>query len=164
MNDEMIDYVNEQDEVIGSAPRSEICAQKLRHRIAHVFLYDREGNIALARRGKDVSYCPDHWTSTAAGHIGAGESYEEAARREMQEEIGVAIPLVACGVIPFLKEGTGHHKFLGTFKAVYEGAFVCDPLEVQYVQFFSPTTIRDMLAAGEPFHPETVALLQQYFL
>ncbi len=164
MSEELIDYVNEQDEVIGAAARTEIYAQKLRHRIAHVFLFDREGAIALARRGKEVSYCPDHWTSTAAGHVGAGESYEEAARREMQEEIGVTIPLDACGVTPFIKEGTGHHKFLGTFKAVYEGVFVCDPLEVQYVQYFSPATIREMLAAGEPFHPETAMLLNHYFL
>ena len=88
MSEEMMDHVNEHDEVVGTFPRSEIYSRKLRHRIAHVFLLDAQGRIALARRGKEISYCPDHWCSTAAGHVAAGESYEDEALREMQEQIG----------------------------------------------------------------------------
>jgi isopentenyldiphosphate isomerase len=164
MIDELIDAVNDRDEVIGVYPRSEIYAQQLRHRIAHVFLLDASGNIGLARRSKEVKFCPDHWCSTAAGHVSAGETYVDAALREMQEEIGVTVPLTACGVLRFHKQETKHHKFLGAFKAAYAGAFICDPHEVQFVRYFSREQIREMIGAGEPFHPETVALLHYYFL
>ncbi|MEK7647652.1 MAG: NUDIX domain-containing protein [Patescibacteria group bacterium] len=165
MSEEMMDHVNEHDEVVGTFPRSEIYSRKLRHRIAHVFLLDAQGRIALARRGKEISYCPDHWCSTAAGHVAAGESYEDAALREMQEEIGVTVPLTFVGVTPFVKPGTSHDKLLGVYTAQYEGLFVCDPHEVQYVEYRSVEEIRAMLLnEQELVHPETRALLQKYFL
>lgn len=164
MNEELMDVVNEQDEVVATAPRAEVYAKELRHRIAHVFLSDSMGRIALTRRGKELNYCPDHWCSTAAGHVDAGETYAEAAQREMREEIGVDIPLTPRGITTFTKPGTNHAKFLATFTAQYEGEFVFDPREAQYVVYRTPAEIRAMLNAGELFHPETEALLHTYFL
>jgi 16S rRNA (adenine1518-N6/adenine1519-N6)-dimethyltransferase len=39
------------------------------------------------------------WTSSASGHVEAGESYSRAASRELQEELGLVLPCRFVGKI-----------------------------------------------------------------
>ncbi len=55
----------------------------LLHRISVVYLTDDKGQILVQKRDDGRL---DH---SAAGHVDAGESYLEAAKRELEEELGV---------------------------------------------------------------------------
>ncbi|MGA8116375.1 MAG: NUDIX domain-containing protein [Actinocatenispora sp.] len=55
------------------------------HRIAMVVVVGRGGAILLQLRDPDARADPNRW-SPPGGHIEAGESPEEAARRELTEE------------------------------------------------------------------------------
>ncbi len=161
MNSELMDLVNEKDEVIGSAPRPEIYEKRLRHRIAHVIIFNDAGEMALQFRAKKQGFFGNSWVTSAGGHVHSGESYEEAAMREMKEEIGVA-PKIKLAYVDLY---AGHNllKFLHTFTATHNGPFTPNPLEVQKVEFFSLTEIKQMLARGEKFHPELVFLLEKHY-
>ncbi len=50
----------------------------------------RGGEVLLALR-QGTGYRDGHWACAAAGHVEAGESVVEAARREAREEIGVEL-------------------------------------------------------------------------
>ncbi|MDD5251824.1 MAG: NUDIX domain-containing protein [Patescibacteria group bacterium] len=76
--------VDENDQVVGEAPVEEAHARGFWHRIAAVYLFDEQGRILVQRRADDGRL--DH---SAAGHVDVGESYLEAARRELAEELGV---------------------------------------------------------------------------
>ncbi len=161
---EILDIVNEHDIVVGQASKAEIYAQKLPHRIAHVILFNTAGDMALQLRSATVSYCPLHWVTTAGGHVDTGETYEVAAQREMQEEIGVDVPLT------FLSKDVYHnptipgfYKMITCFRATYDGPMACNPDEVERIAYFSLPTIKSMIANGEPFHPELLFLLKKYF-
>jgi len=87
---EYFDIVDENGEVIGTAPRSECHGNPaLVHRAAHVLVFDSEGRLLLQLRSMDKDIQPGKWDTSVGGHLGVGEEYDEAARREMAEELGI---------------------------------------------------------------------------
>jgi isopentenyldiphosphate isomerase len=85
-----IQIVNKNDEPIGESDMKEAHEKGLIHRIVFIGVQDPDGNLLLQRRSKEVLIHPDTWDISAAGHVDAGESYEDAAKRELEEEIGLA--------------------------------------------------------------------------
>jgi isopentenyl-diphosphate delta-isomerase len=86
--DEIFDVVDADDRVIGAATRDEVHRQGLRHRAAHVLVFDRGGRLYLQRRAPWKECAPGLWDTSVAGHLERGESYAMAAHRELGEELG----------------------------------------------------------------------------
>lgn len=86
---EILDIINMDDQVIGQATREDVYANRHIHRIIHVIVRDSSGRQLLQLRSAGSKYLPLYWSTAVGGHIHAGESYEDAARREMEEEIGI---------------------------------------------------------------------------
>ncbi|GHA82133.1 NUDIX domain-containing protein [Streptomyces thermoviolaceus] len=87
--DEIIDIVDEQDRVVGQAPRGEAYAKGLRHRCVFVQARDAAGRVFVHRRTATKLVFPSLYDMFVGGVVGAGESYDEAALREAEEELGV---------------------------------------------------------------------------
>lgn len=160
---EMLSIVNDNDEVIGEATRPDIYANKYRHRIAHVLVFNDQKQMLLQKRSANLSYCPDHWSTAVGGHVAHGETYEDAAKRECTEEIGVTLPLTFFAKDDYESTDAHHAKFLCTFTASFNGPFNPDPNEVSAVGFFSIEEIKAKVAQGEKFHPELLYLLKKYY-
>ena len=156
---EYLDIVNDNDQVIGNAPRPEIYEKKLTHRIVHVIVFNDTGEMALQLRSSNVKFCPLHWSTTVGGHVLAGESYEQAAKRECKEEVGIALPLKYAFKETYTKPD-GTKKFLSIFTATFNGPFEVDLQEVERVEYFSKEKINDMICQGEKFHSELLYLIQ----
>ncbi|MFE2888218.1 NUDIX hydrolase [Streptomyces graminifolii] len=88
--DEILDIVDEQDQVIGQAPRGEAYAQGLRHRTAFIQARDAQGRVFVHRRTSTKLVFPSLYDMFVGGVVGAGESYDDAALREAEEELGVS--------------------------------------------------------------------------
>jgi 8-oxo-dGTP pyrophosphatase MutT (NUDIX family) len=88
--DEILDIVDENDDVIGQSPRGEAYAKGLRHRCVFIQARDREGRIFVHRRTPTKLVFPSLYDMFVGGVVGAGESYDEAALREAEEELGVS--------------------------------------------------------------------------
>jgi isopentenyldiphosphate isomerase len=88
--DELRDIVDEQDRVVGQAPRNEAYAHRLRHRCAFVLARDAAGRIFVHRRTARKLVFPSLYDMFVGGVVGTGESYDEAALREAEEELGVS--------------------------------------------------------------------------
>ena len=80
---EEVIVVNEKDEIIGTMPKIEAHKSGVLHRIAVVYLENDKGEVLVQHRADGYL---DH---SSAGHVDVGESYEEAAYRELHEELGV---------------------------------------------------------------------------
>ncbi len=91
--EEMIDIVDENNRIIGEAPRKGIHKTDKMHRAVHIFLFDRSGRMWLELRSADTDTFPLHYNSAAAGHVSKGESTLNAAIREVDEELGVPVKL-----------------------------------------------------------------------
>ena len=88
--DEILDIVAEQDRVVGRAPRGEAYARGLRHRCVFIEARDAEGRLFVHRRTPTKLVFPSHYDMFVGGVVGAGESYDDAALREAEEELGVS--------------------------------------------------------------------------
>lgn len=88
--DEILDIVDEQDQVIRQAPRGEAYAQGLRHRAAFIQARDAQGRVFVHRRTPTKLVFPSLYDMFVGGVVGAGESYDDAALREAEEELGVS--------------------------------------------------------------------------
>jgi 16S rRNA (adenine1518-N6/adenine1519-N6)-dimethyltransferase len=159
---EMMDIVNENDEVVGTTSKQEIYEKLLCHRIVHVLVFNRKGELALQLQGAKKKFCPLHWMSTAGGHVQAGETAEQAALREFREETGVSAPLRFLFKDVFV-DHRDMSKFLYFYRADYEGPFNVNPEEVAKVEFFTFGRIKEMISAGEKFHPQLLFLLKKHF-
>src|SRR6185312_12309970 len=88
--DELLDIVDASDEVIGRMPRGEATARGLRHRCVAVFVRDGSGRIFVHRRTAEKLVFPSLYDMFVGGVVGAGETYDDAALREAEEELGVS--------------------------------------------------------------------------
>ncbi len=159
---EIMDYVDENDIVLGQKTREEIYAELLTHRIVHVFVVNDRGEMALQMRGKECSFKPLHWNMSAGGHVDVGESYKIAALRELKEELGITAPLRFLCKEYYTEDPRGINKFIEVFIARHNGPFHIDEHEVDRVEWKTFAEVRDMIAAGEPFHPGFLYMFERY--
>lgn len=85
-----IQIVDENDKPIGGADMKKAWLEGLYHRVARIMVQDDEGSLLLQLRVKAKELWPERWDNSAAGHVDLGESYEDAAARELKEEVGIA--------------------------------------------------------------------------
>lgn len=161
---ETLDIVNENDEVVGQASYREIYDKLHAHRIVHILIFNKEGKMALQLRSQTKSFCPGHWSTSVGGHVQAGESYEQAALREMREEIGIETIFDFFAKDLYIDVSRNNFQFfLATFKTIYDGSLSLNPEEVEKFEFFSLTEIQEMIDQGEKFNPELLFLLKKHF-
>ena len=81
---EILDIYDEHMNKIGSEKRDIVHQNGMWHKTIHCWIYDEMGNIYFQiRKDSGKLY------TTASGHILAGESIQDAFKREIHEEIGI---------------------------------------------------------------------------
>jgi 8-oxo-dGTP pyrophosphatase MutT (NUDIX family) len=115
--DELLDIVDEHDQVVGRSPRGEAYARGLRHRCVFIEARDARGRLFVHRRTPTELVYPSRYDMFVGGVVGAGESYDEAALREAEEELGVSgLPDPRFRFKFLYDDGAGH----SWWSAVYE--------------------------------------------
>lgn len=90
-SEEIFDVVNGADRVIGRLPRSVVHRRKLFHRSVHGIVLDVSGRVFMQLRSPRKDCNPGLWDSSVAGHLEAGETYDQAIVRETGEELGIRL-------------------------------------------------------------------------
>ncbi len=85
---ELVDVVDEKNNVVGSIDVATAHEQKLIHRVVGVFVFDEKGSLYLQTGNKHEKF-----DISVGGHVQKGESCEDAAQREMAEELGLVVPI-----------------------------------------------------------------------
>ena len=75
------------------ATRAEMRAQSLRHRATYILVFNSSGQLFVHRRTATKDIYPSYYDVAVGGVVGAGESYDDGAQRELAEELGItAVP------------------------------------------------------------------------
>ena len=146
MTEEIFEFVNDRDEVIGRAPRSEVHRRGLKHRAVHVLVFNARGELFLQKRSLKKDCFPGVWDSSASGHIDPGESYDACAVRELGEELGLQVtkPLERLFKIDACPE-TGE-EFVWVYRCEAEGPFTLHPEEIERGGWFAPDEVTRWIA------------------
>lgn len=136
---EMVDIINKQDEVVGQKTKKESHEQHLLHRSVHVMILNSEEEILLQLRQRTRKNYPLFWSSSVGGHISAGEKPEEAAYREMREEIGIRTNLEFIG--KFIVDDVTEYEMVYVYFGKFDGPFAFQEEEMEKAQFFPVKTL-----------------------
>lgn len=147
VQEELFDVVDADDQVLEQLPRSVVHARKLLHRAANVFVFNFAGELLLQFRAATKDEYPHCYTSSASGHLSAGEDYAESAQREMREEIGIETPLEKLAKFQGTPQNAYEHTVL--FRTYSDGPFTFDPDEIERGEFFDIASIDNMLQENE---------------
>ncbi len=145
--EEEFSVVDPGDRAVGHASRAEVHGNNLLHRAVHILIFNGRGEVYLQKRSRTKDRHPLLWDSSAAGHVAADEEYDNAARRELREELGIDVSLERVVKLP-ASERTGF-EFIWLYCGRSEGSPKPDSREIEYGGFF-PVAIVDGWIAARP--------------
>lgn len=138
--EEKVVLVTEKDEVIGLMEKMQAHENGILHRAFSVFLYNSKGEMLLQKRAAEKYHSPNQWTNACCSHPRIEETYEQAAKRRIKEELGIDCELeekfwfiYKADVGQNLWEHELDHVFVGN----YEGEFNLNKEEVAEVRYIS---------------------------
>jgi 16S rRNA (adenine1518-N6/adenine1519-N6)-dimethyltransferase len=160
-NNERFPVVDNNDRILHDASRSDVHANNLRHRAVHILIFNPTGEVYLQQRSRWKDRHPLKWDSSAAGHVVAAESYDETARRELEEELGISVPLEKISKLP-ASERTDQ-EFVCLYRGEVAGNLSPNRTEIETGVFFPETIIDGWIAARpEDFAPGFVECWKVY--
>jgi 8-oxo-dGTP pyrophosphatase MutT (NUDIX family) len=158
--EELVDIVDEFDHVVDSVPRRVMRAERLRHRAVFIAVVDGMGRLLVHRRSPAKDVWPGWCDIAVGGVVGAGETYLEAAHRELAEEIGVTTETLAELDLGESRPYDDDQVSLlaRCYLVTSEGPFTFDDGEVVEAWWVHRDGLDDLLVR-EKFLPDSLALL-----
>jgi isopentenyldiphosphate isomerase len=145
--------------VVGTASRSRVRAENLPHAATAVVVLRPTGEVLVHRRADTKDLWPGAHDCAAGGVVLAGESPDEAARRELAEELGIAGVQLAA-VLTFWYRDERTHHLAHVYTAVWDGEVRFDDGEVAAAWWEAPDVLLARLEdPGFAFVPDTRAMI-----
>jgi isopentenyldiphosphate isomerase len=157
--DELVDRLDDEGRVIGTITRRDLRGSRIAHRCTYMLLFNPRGELFIHQRTATKDTHPGYWDVCVGGLPSAGESFDEAMRREAEEEIGVAVEPER--LFPFYYDDARSIVYGMVYRAVHDGPFRFQPEEVARGEFV-PLTEAIARTEREAFCPDGVAVLAEY--
>lgn len=146
--EEYLEIINEEGEIIGLAPRSEVHGNpNLMHRVVHVLVFNKKGDILLQKRSMNKDVAPGKWDTSVGGHVNPGEDLLSSAIREMDEELGIKGKELKY-LYSYVHTNPYETEHVTTFGVIHEGEVSFNMEEIDEVRFWSIDEIKDRLGTG----------------
>jgi len=148
--EEIFETVDTEGRVIGLATRSEVHSNPaLIHRVAHVMIFNTQGDLLLQKRSMNKDIGPGKWDTSVGGHVNPGEDVYSAAVREMNEELGIVLSDLQF-LYSYLFRNHRESELVSTFSCVYvyEGEVHFNAEEIDAVRFWNLQSINEQIGKG----------------
>lgn len=158
---ELVSIVDENNQQVGSCTRGQMRAENLIHRSSFVAIFNSQGQVYVQKRVSFKETYPSYYDPAPGGVVGADESYEQNAEREIEEEMGVKqVKLNPC--FDFYHADEISRLWGRLFTCTYDGEFHLDPEEVESGEFMSVQEVQALLRKGQ-VPPDSKACLERFF-
>ena len=148
---EWFDVVDEDNRVIGKATREQCHdGSKFLHPVVHVHIFNSEKKLLLQKRKLNKDIQPGKWDTSIGGHIQAGESLENAIKRESLEEAGITIELKKLiHIAKYVFESEIERELVFSYAYFYDGPITFQESEINEVRFFSYDKLKSLISQEE---------------
>ncbi len=151
---ELIEIVDENGNYTGQVMDKEEAHDKnLLHNEVGIFIINDKKEILLQKRSANKRFNPNKW-GLCAGHVDAYETLEEAALREIKEEVGLDVSIEE--LIPYgekevtIKDSNSHITYFYYVKCnKKEDEFIIQEEELSKVKWFNIDEIIMMIKEGK---------------
>ena len=123
--------------------------------------------MKIPRNSQQKKKNPGRYTYAATGHVDEGESYDEAAVRELKEEVGIDAHLTLIDKSLYMSDEINSKVYI----AIYSGEIphdiqlTLDPEEVSATRWFTETELAEAVSkTPEQFSPNMVKTFKKIFL
>jgi 8-oxo-dGTP pyrophosphatase MutT (NUDIX family) len=158
--DELVIIVDKENNEVEVVPRREMRSRRLPHRATYILVFNSQGELFVQKRTQTKDVFPGYYDIAAGGVVLAGESYEEGAIRELEEELGIReTPLTS--LFDFYYEDEHIRLWGRAFSCKYDGELVLQEEEVESGEFMRVDEVF-RLAKTEQFTPDCLYVLQRY--
>ncbi|MCB9358411.1 NUDIX domain-containing protein [Candidatus Woesearchaeota archaeon] len=158
--EEKVDLIDEDNNVIGETTREEVIAKNLLHRAAIIVICNEKGEFFVQKRSNDKKLFPGYWGIGCGGSVSKGESFDEAAQREMMEELGIDAPPIFVKQVNY--EGKKTRYIANLYCIEYDGEITFNDGEVQDGKFVREAELLRMIDE-EDFLPDDVEVIVKNF-
>lgn len=161
--DELVEAIDDEGNVVAVVTRREIREQHLLHRVSSVLVRNSAGEVYLHRRSMAKDIYPGAYDVWAGGVLSPGESPEDGARRELEEELGVSgVPLRPLFVERF--EAERGRCITHCFEVLYDGEITHQPEEVMSGEWVPVDDLRARLRTARDTLTDDGALFLERWL
>lgn len=159
--EEIVTIVNQQNVVIDELPRSIMRRRNLIHRASYVLVFNEAGELYLQKRSRTKDVYPGYWDIAAGGVVLAGESYLQAAVRELSEELGITGITLEHRLDHFYQDDA-NMVWGCIYSCTHNGPFSLQKEEIDEGRFVPIPAIRE-LNESEPVIPDGLEILELMF-
>ncbi len=146
--------------VVGSAPRSRVRAENLPHAATGVLVRRSDGRVLVHRRAEGKDLWAGAHDAACGGVVLAGESPDDAARRELAEEVGIDGAHLRPLLTSWYRDRDTHY-LAHVYETVWDGEIAFADGEVAQAWWWPEAELRARLAdPAWPFVPDTRRLLE----
>lgn len=149
---ELLDIVDLQNRVVRVATREEACQIGWLHRAVNILVFNAERQIFLQQRASSKKAFPLYWDLSVAEHVRSGESFTEAAKRGLQEELGILTEVELIRPVHmqnsrYVKDGEWviENELVELYRVDYDWEIKLNREEVNVGGFFSIEQIQKMV-------------------
>lgn len=120
---ELLDIINRKDGVIGQDTKENKFKKGLISRNVAIFILDDDKKLLITKRSSQKESFPNRYDLAACGNVKAGESYEDAAKREVIEELSIECDLKFLNKVfnEFKEDDKTIKYFTGIFLGYFSG-------------------------------------------
>ena len=149
MADEALILVDESNRAVGTAGKTAVHRAGLLHRAFSIFIIDERGRMVLQQRSRQKYHSAGLWANSCCGHPRPGERTLAAARRRLNEELGISSPLSFGFFSRYqtdLDKGMQENELVYVFFGPLTAPPRPDPAEISAVQIANPAEVKRRIA------------------
>lgn len=164
---EILSLFDKNDNLIGQTERTKVHEQGLWHRRVSIFIFNSNQELLIQKRAPNMAR-PNLWCASASGHVLAGENPDDAASRELKEELGILCQLKFIGKISVCtkdKQGIDkidkEHHYIYSY--IWNNDFKVQKKELSDIYFFKVSDLQETLQfKPEQFTPGFIKEFEYY--
>ncbi|MDP2641459.1 MAG: NUDIX domain-containing protein [Candidatus Yanofskybacteria bacterium] len=153
MTEEYFDIVDQNDKLLGTKKPRTVVHQEMRdwHRATHIWIISRGEQILCQQRSLNKDSNPGQWQSFFGGHVQTGQTYEQAAKQELKEELGIELEVLRL-LQPIYKIKNVPYKHHIMVYVLQWDAYIKDlspnPQEIAELRWFSESGLKTSIEKG----------------